>query len=351
LREYSIPHLRRSGKISIPEESFEQIRQARDLHKEGLGTGSVRRLLREGGGPNVGELKERLEQLSENLERLRSKESAATDEVLPSHAIRTILARQNLLISALFSLTEMVEELLIASGKPRKVVFEDVAVEIQEVAHERSLKRQLETAEGVAAITEPTGGASPDRMNLFSPPVPSARFGSLARRRRRGILGILSALLVLLLLTWALPTMGSELASGVPSFDARKVEESSRASPDQATSRGEETKQNDPAGSQTSGAGFSSSGKVGGVEVPDVSDRGVVGAVRVLSRAGFEVAAIKAITSRERAGTIIGTKPAARSVVEPETPMVVVMSGGPTGLPPGFRSGGSGSAAAAQYAG
>src|SRR3712207_8559488 len=48
------------------------------------------------------------------------------------------------------------------------------------LAHERSLKRQLETSEGVAAITEPTGGPSPDRMNLFSPPVPSARrFGSL----------------------------------------------------------------------------------------------------------------------------------------------------------------------------
>src|SRR3712207_9236441 len=50
LREYSISHLRHSGRISIPEESFERIREARDLHKEGLGTESVRRLLREGGG-------------------------------------------------------------------------------------------------------------------------------------------------------------------------------------------------------------------------------------------------------------------------------------------------------------
>ena len=342
MREYSIPHLRRSGKISIPEESFERIREARDLHKEGLGTGSVRRLLREGSGPSAGELKERLDQLAENLERLRSKERPATDEVLSSHALRTILARQNLLITALFNLTEMVEELLIASGKPRKTVFDDVEDEIKEVAHQQSLRRQLETPNGgIAAVTEPTGGAYYlDRLNLFSSPVRGARFGSLARRRRRGILGLLCALLVLLLLAWALPTMGSELASGRPFFDARKAEESSRGSPDQPRQ----------ASGETEGTGSSSSGKVGGVEVPDVSNLGVIGAGRVLSRAGFEIAAIEIIASRKRARTVIGTEPAAGSVVEPETPIVVVMSGGPTGLLPGFRSGGSGSAAAAQYA-
>ena len=67
LREYSIPHLRKSGKISIPEESFDRIREARDLHKEGLGTESVRRVLREG-NTDTGEIKERIERLSESLE-------------------------------------------------------------------------------------------------------------------------------------------------------------------------------------------------------------------------------------------------------------------------------------------
>jgi hypothetical protein len=338
LREYSIPHLRRSGKISIPEESFERIRQARDLHKEGLGTGSVRRLLREGGGANTGELNERLDRLSENLERLRSKERPATDEVLPSHAVRTILARQNLLISALFNLTEMVEELLIASGKPRKAVFDDdVEAEIKEVAHERPLRRQLEPPKGVAAVTEPTA-YYPDRLNPFSTPVRGARFGSLARRRRRCIAGVLSALLVLLLLTWALPTMGSELASGIPSFDARKAEESSRGPREGPPSRGEQATQDRPTGGETKEA-----------EVLDVSERGVVGAVRALSRAGFEIAAIETIASRKSAGLVVGTEPAARSVVEPGTPIVVVISGGPTG-PPGFRSGRSGSVAAEGYA-
>ena len=54
LREYSIPHLRQAGRISIPEDSFDRIREARDLHKEGLGTGSVRRQLREGSAPDAG---------------------------------------------------------------------------------------------------------------------------------------------------------------------------------------------------------------------------------------------------------------------------------------------------------
>ena len=66
LREYSIPHVRRSGKISIPEESFDRIKEARELHREGLGTASVRRRLREGNDPvDAEELMERLDRLSE----------------------------------------------------------------------------------------------------------------------------------------------------------------------------------------------------------------------------------------------------------------------------------------------
>jgi hypothetical protein len=38
-----------------------------------------------------------------------------------SPALRTILARQSLLMSAMFNLMEMVEDMLIASGKPRKL--------------------------------------------------------------------------------------------------------------------------------------------------------------------------------------------------------------------------------------
>jgi hypothetical protein len=327
LREYSIPHLRRSGRISIPEESFERIREARDLHKEGLGTASVRRLLREGGNPDSGELKERLDQLSENLERLRGNERPAAEEALPSYALRTILARQNLLISAMFDLTEMVEELLLASGKPRKAVFDDVEGEIREVAP------LPETPEGVPAATEPS----------LKPSRPGRRFGSLSRRRQRGLLAILSALLAGLLLTWALPTLGSQLASGLPFSNGRETE-SSPGTPDAAA---EGASQNPPAGGGSPGSGSTGAGEAERVEVPDVSDRGAVEAARTLSRAGFEVAAIKTVKSQKEAGTVMRTKP---STVAPGEPVVLVTSGGPTGIPPGLRSGGARGAATAQYA-
>ncbi len=318
LREYSIPHLRRSGRISIPEESFERIREARDLHKEGLGTESVRRLLREGGNPNSGELRERLDQLSESLEELRGNERPA-GEALPSHALRTILARQNLLISAMFNLTEMVEELLLASGKPRKAVFDEVDGEIREVAPTPELP------EGASAATEPAPRV---------PPVRGARFGSLSRRRRRGVLAVLSALLAGLLLAWALPTMGSELASGLPFSDGRGAE-SSPGAPDGAAEGGGAA-QDPRAARETRGAGSSGAGEAEPVEVPDVAERDVAEAARTLSRAGFEVAAIKTVKSRKEAGTVMRTRP---SAAEPGEPVVLVTSGGPTGLSPGMWDG------------
>jgi excisionase family DNA binding protein len=328
LREYSIPHLRRSGRISIPEESFERIREARDLHKEGLGTASVRRLLREGGNPNSGELKERLDQLSENLESLRGNERPTTEEALPSYALRTILARQNLLISAMFDLTEMVEELLLASGKPRKAVFDDVGAEIRDIAP------LPETSKGIAAAAEPS--VKPSRP---------ARFGSLSRRRRRALLAILSALLAGLLLTWALPTLGGQLPSGLPFSDGR--ERGSSPGAPEAPPEDKGAAQNPPAGAGTSGSGASGAREAERVQVPDVSDRDVLEAARDLSRAGFEVGAIKTVKSRKEAGTVMRTKP---TTAAPGEPVTLVASGGPTGIPPGLRSGGARSSATAQYA-
>jgi hypothetical protein len=308
-------------------------------------------LLREGGSPNTGELKERLDQLSENLERLRGSERQATDEVLPAHALRTILARQNLLISAMFNLTEMVEELLLASGKPRKAVFYDVEDEIQEVAPplERSGRQQLETPEATPGATEPSNGDLPDRMDLSFTPVRGTKFGSLARRRR-SILVTLVVLMMVLLLTWALPPMGSELASGLPFFVARKAEEISRGAPDRAAAEDKGAAHNHPPGNEAPETGSTGSGEAERVEIPDVSDRSVVEAARILSEEGFEVAAIKSVESQKDAGTVMRTKPSAGSAVEPGTPVVLIMSGGPTGIPPGFRNDDSGSAAAAQYA-
>ena len=71
LKEYSIPHIRRSGKIYVPEESFERIKEARELHKEGLGTESVRRRLQGKRSDLDEELAQRLDRISGTLENLQ----------------------------------------------------------------------------------------------------------------------------------------------------------------------------------------------------------------------------------------------------------------------------------------
>jgi excisionase family DNA binding protein len=330
LREYSIPHLRKSGKISIPEESFDRIREARDLHKEGLGTESVRRTLREG-STDTGEIKERIERLSESLESLRGNGSAA-DEALSSRAMRTVLARQSLMMSAMFNLTEMVEELLLASGKPRKTVFEEVDHEIWEVP---PLADRSDTQGAVPATRRSPRGLP----GSTAPPASSERFGSLGRRRRRMSLALLLTLVVAATLLLALPTTGGEQAAGFP-FPGDRASET----PPSAPAAGPEKQ---PAGRTESGgvaAGSSSandgatadtaaSGEVdtGPGEVPDVSGRSVDQAAKALSRAGYEVAAIQTVKSEEEAETAVGTEPSVGTPVGPGSPVVLRMSGGPSG--------------------
>ena len=251
----------------------------------------------------------------------------------------------------MFNLTEMVEELLIASGQPRKAVFDDVKDEIQVVAPpvEQNGRQQLETPEMAPAAIERPERDLPDRMDHFFTPVRGARFGSLARRRR-GVLVTLSMLMVILLLTWALPTMGSELASGIPFFDASNAEKRSAGAPDPAAAEDGVNTPDHPPINEAAEAQSTSAGETREVEVPDVSDRGVAEAARILSRAELDVAAIKSVARQKKAGTVVRTEPSAESAVGPETPIVIVMSGGPTGIPPGFRNGNAGNAAAAQYA-
>lgn len=318
MREYSIPHLRKSGKISIPEESFDRIREARDLHKEGLGTESVRRVLRES-NTDTGEIKERIERLSESLEKLKGNGSAA-DEALSSQAMRTMLARQSLLMSAMFNLTEMVEELLLASGKPRKTVFEEVDGEIREVALPGRTGR-LRTRRTVPA------GAKPRALprSLEPPAARAERFGSLSRRRRRSSLALLSVLLVCAVLALSLL--------------------SDRASPDEGPEKqaAEGTVSGDVAAARSPSADGEAQGAApeAGVsgqvvkaqpgDIPDVSGRDVAEAARKLSSAGYDVAAIQTVRSEEEAGTALGTQPAAGTAAEPGTPVLLVTSGGPSG--------------------
>ncbi len=85
------------------------------------------------------------------------------------------------------------------------------------------------------------------------------------------------------------------------------------------------------------------------IEVPDVSNRGVAEATRILSEAGFTVAAIKTEASPEEAGTTTGTEPSAGSTAEPGTPVTLIRSGGPLWVPPGSQGGERGTAATVQY--
>jgi serine/threonine-protein kinase len=66
-------------------------------------------------------------------------------------------------------------------------------------------------------------------------------------------------------------------------------------------------------------------------EVPDVSGRGVVEAAKALTRAGYEVGAIRTVKSEEEPGTAVGTEPSAGIAARPGSQVVLKTSGGPDG--------------------
>ena len=344
LREYSIPHLRRSGKISIPEESFDRIREARDLHKEGLGTESVRRVLREGGAASPGELGERLDALSETLKDLQEK--SAADEPISSPALRTMLARQSLLISAVFNLTEMVEDLLLASGKPRKTVFSEVRA-VTPLPEYRA-KRQLEGAGPTLTVAEPAREA-PARSSepVVVPQRRGSRFGYLSRRRRNRTLGVLTALAVLLVaavLAWYLPAPFGDASPEASAGAGQQAEDGAGANGGESRDAAPEARGGAedgaaPADGEAPAGTPSGDGDPGGVapgleeaqpgEVPDVRGQGVEEAAQTLADSGYKVAAIRTEAGPEEAGTATGTDPAPGTAAEPGTPVTLVMSGGP----------------------
>jgi excisionase family DNA binding protein len=338
LREYSIPHLRKAGRISIPEDSFDRIREARDLHREGLGTESVRRQLREGSAPDTGELDRRLDSVHKTLESLRGdikERPATTDEVALSPTLRTILARQSLLMSAMFNLTEMVEDLLLASGKRRKPLFEDLGM--RDPLPERPAKDQLEIS-GTVPANAVSGAVQASVGQPLS--ARSASFGTLGRRRRRGVLAVLAVLLFAVCLAWALPALIGNSEPSVPrvteAADEPPGAPKAMAAPGETTSTDQTTTQEPAQESNVRVAAGGSEPEKG--EVPDVSGQSLEEAAGVISDAGFEIAAIKAEASQEDPETIIGTEPSAGASARPGAPVILTMSGGPTGIPPGVQT-------------
>ena len=199
LREYSIPHLRRSGKIYVPEDSFDRIKEVRELHKEGLGTESVRKRLQGESGLDAEGLTERLDRISESLEELRRNPKPANG-TSSAQVLQTILERQSLLISAVFNLTEMLEDLLHTSdnGQARKEASGTSEEETQEQEPlSDSFEKRPEKIENEEASPDgPVTAASVMPAVSPSAPVRHRKFGAMAKRRRRvAALAVLLALL------------------------------------------------------------------------------------------------------------------------------------------------------------
>lgn len=201
LKEYSIPYQRRAGRISVPEESLERIRTVRELHDEGLGTEAVRRRLRDGAGTDVDWIAERLDRLSDALETSQSS-LKTTDNVPTPQTLHVILARQSLLISAVFNLTEMMEELLAANGRPRKPSLDylDEQSHLEAAALPADLPGERPGDRPALRGIPGSGGSEyPETIEAVSVPERQDGFGSLARRRRRTAT-VLAVLLVMLAL-------------------------------------------------------------------------------------------------------------------------------------------------------
>jgi len=195
LREYSVPHARHEGRIRIPADSVEMLRRVRRLHDEGLGTDAVRRRLREGYAPDPDSLAEQMDRLSETVESLQRTPRSVE---APPYALNTVLARQSLLLTAVFNMTEMLEELLVTSGVPRRpspIDYPEVDSEAATVQAHTGQTAVLEPGPRHRTEPEVPGPPSPpESIVTYAPPAARTRFGSLARRRR----AILATVLVFL---------------------------------------------------------------------------------------------------------------------------------------------------------
>jgi excisionase family DNA binding protein len=363
LREYSIPHVRRSGKISIPEESFDRIKEARELHREGLGTASVRRRLREGNDPvDAEELMDRLDRLYETLEGLqgdlRPAESASSSS---QQSLQNVLKKQDLLISAVSDLTEKVEILLSANDELRTVSPESASAYEQESPFERPERLQgarenmrrtrstqdsgdrtvasnattglmvdepvaeaaTEEASSVTLEDDDTTRITPGPADLFEATGRREKFGTLARRRRIGILALLVALLVGTVLAWGLYGTGGEAEveqSATP--DEQSVEEDSQSVPEVV----EETPEAPPT-----------------AEVPDLRGMTLLEAENELADVGLKLGAWNEVPDYEvPVGRVVVQDPEAGEEVDPETPVDLIISSGPPAYAPELPFGNTG---------
>ena len=361
LREYSIPHLRQAGKISIPEESFDRIREARALHREGLGTESVRRKLREENDPvDVEELADRLDSLSSALESLR--EDLKTANGAPGtqeEALQTLHEKQDTLISGVSRLHRMVEELSNAErrlqrkilqgepsgslegiGKPEVIYgqYEERTEKHLQAASDAEREpalddaargavaepaKEVEPAEEVAVDEDldPTTrleGHEPSTKKVYSKSgepfvvfTRGERFGALTRRRLRWVLMLLVALpvaLVAAVLVWGL------------------------IAPDESVQ--EQTSSDEPEVQQEPQSASDTNESPQAIEVPGLVGSALPEAEEEIGEAGLELGTVDEISSYAvPAGTVAAQEPAVGVEVEPDAPVNVMVSNGPPGAP------------------
>ena len=364
LREYSIPHLRQAGKISIPEESFDQIREARALHREGLGTESVRRKLREENDlVDVEELADRLDWLSGALERLREDLKPANGAPgTQEDALQTLHEKQDTLISGVSRLHRMVEELSnaerrlqrkilqgeasgslegigepeviygqseerterhlqVASNAEREPALDDAARgAVVEPAKEVESAKEVEPAEevGVDEDLDPTTrleGHEPSTKKAYSKSgepfvvfTRGERFGALTRGRLRWVLMLLVALLVAAVLVWGL------------------------IAPDESVQ--EQTSSDEPEVQQEPQSASDTNESPQAIEVPSLVGSALPEAEEEIGEAGLGLGTVDEISSYAvPAGTVAAQEPAVGVEVDPDAPVNVMVSNGPPGAP------------------
>lgn len=336
LREYSIPHVRRSGKISIPEESFDRIKEARELHREGLGTVSVRRRMREVNDPvDTEELTERLDRLSGALQSLQGDLLRPVDGVSFSsqETLQTVLKKQDLLISAVSNLTGMVEDLLSTNDRPRAAAFDGVdegtggekaLLPEQYGGSLLTIERDVETDDSVTQDLSKS-------VEYFTAPTGREKFGTLARRRRRGILALLLVLVASIVLAWGLLDLGGRVFGQPAPDEQSSVEEDSQSAP--ATD--EEIPLAPPS-----------------VEVPDLVGMTLPEAEDKLADAGLKLGAWNEIPTNESSpGRVVTQGPQAGEEADPDSPVDLIFSAAPTVAQPDTAGSNIGGPGVGQYPG
>ena len=317
LREYSIPPQRRAGKISIPQESFKRIREARELHREGLGTDSVRKQIRKTNPADTEGLAERLDRLCGALESLQ--DNLRPDDGVSSRVLQEILAGQRSLTLAVHRLSERVEDALEADDRPSMLpsVGQEEETRDRRPFFDRPESHIVARGDRSGTSDQGTGGPAPEEYPKIRVRRKRRRgFGEARKRRRRGALALLLALLLGGVLVWGL--------AGWDSGEGEQASSDEQASADEQAGSGEQQAEEE-SGLPTAVAEVPET-----VEVPDLAGLTLPQAREQLVRAGLEPGKRAEIESGAApADTVIAQYPVPGAEADPGDGVNLLFSAGP----------------------